>query len=259
MDLKEEKENKEKEEIILGLDISTKTIGVCLLLDDGSDNGKIIALTHVSPKIPKNTDDVESLFIKTEIFRNEFLKKYKEIGITKVVIEEPLVRSNNANTVSTLLRFNGMISLAVYEELGVKATYISSYDARKYSFPEFLEIRKYGKNGEAYPKKKVVKAVKDGNLVLFGGFPWDIDKKTLLQGKVSELFPDIEWILDKKGELKKENFDASDAYVATLGFMHKAKYGELETKVSNVEEEEHKIHYTVHYWDREEKRTIFLD
>lgn len=255
---KEEKEIKEKEEIILGLDISTKTIGVCLLLDDGSETGKIITLTHVSPKIPKNTDAIESLFIKTEIFRNEFLKKYKDIGITKVVIEEPLVRSNNANTVSTLLRFNGMISLAVYEELGVKATYISSYDARKYSFPDFLEIRKFGKNGEAYPHNKVLKAVKDGNVVLFGGYPWDIDKKTLLQGKVSELFPDIEWICDKKGELKKENFDASDAYVATLGFMHKAKYGELVTSVENVVDEENKIHYTLCYWDRKEERTIHL-
>ena len=38
--------------VIMGLDVSTKCIGVTLLLDDGSDYGKIIELTHVNPKIP---------------------------------------------------------------------------------------------------------------------------------------------------------------------------------------------------------------
>jgi hypothetical protein len=50
-----------------------------------------------------------------------------------VVIEEPLLQSNNVNTVATLLRFNGMISKSVFDTLGVP-DFISSYDARKYSF-----------------------------------------------------------------------------------------------------------------------------
>ena len=52
--------------------------------------------------------------MKTDIFKNEFLIKYKDYGITECVIEAPLLSSNNNETVATLLQFNGMISLAVY-------------------------------------------------------------------------------------------------------------------------------------------------
>ena len=34
-------------QILLGLDVSTKTIGICLLEDDGSEYGKILELTHI--------------------------------------------------------------------------------------------------------------------------------------------------------------------------------------------------------------------
>ena len=251
-------ENNDKE-IILGLDVSTTTIGVCLMLNDGSEYGKIIELTHVSPKVSSKIDKTEALFIKTEIFRNEFLKKYKDFGITKVVIEEPLLKSNNVNTAGTLLRFNGMISLAVYEELGVKANYISSYDARKYSFPEFMAIRKFGKDGKQYDSKKIISSIKKGNLVLFGAFPWDIDKKTLMQGKVSEIFTDIEWLYDKKGELKKENFDASDSYVAALGYLNKQRYGELVFETSNVKVNGDVVEYDLKYWDKNENKQIYLN
>jgi hypothetical protein len=66
----------------------------------------------------------------------EFIEKYKDIGIDHVIIEEPLISSNNSITVSTLLRFNGMISDCIYNVLGIVPDYISSYDARKYSFPD---------------------------------------------------------------------------------------------------------------------------
>ena len=60
-------------EIILGLDVSTTTIGICLMLNDGSEHGKIIELTHVSPKVSSKIDKTEALFLKAEIFKNEFL------------------------------------------------------------------------------------------------------------------------------------------------------------------------------------------
>lgn len=249
----------EKKGIILALDISTTTIGVCLMLDDGSQYGKIIELTHINPKVPNKTDKIEALFLKTEIFRNEFLKKYKDFGITKVIIEAPLLRSNNINTAATLLQFNGMISLAVFEELGVKANYISSYDARKYSFPDLMSIRKYGKDGKEYDQKKIVSSIKKSSFVLFGSYPFDIDKKNVMHGKITELFPDIPWIYDKKGELKKENFDATDAYVAALGFMNKKRYGELEMTSSNVRVEGNRIDFDVKYWGSVEHRVIYTE
>ena len=88
---------------------------------------------------------------------------------------------------------------------------------------------------------------------------WDIDKKTLIQGKVAEIFPDIPWLLDKKGELKKENFDACDAYVACLGMLNMEKYGNIDPQSSNVIiSDDGVIHYDVTYCGKTEHRCIFL-
>lgn len=242
----------------MGLDISTTCIGVCVLEDDGSEYGKILELTHVNPKVSKKIKGIEVLFIKKKIFNDEFITKWKNIGIDKVVIESPLLRSNNVNTVGTLLQFNGMISECVYQELGIIPDYISSYDARKYSFPTFMSIRKFGKKGEQYPKNKIVSSVKKNQLVLFGAYPWDIEKKSLIQIKVSEIFPNIDWLYDKKEELKKENFDACDAYVACLGQLHKEKHGELEFKTSIIDITDKYIEYYIEYWGVKEKRKSYF-
>lgn len=256
-------ENTNQKNIILGLDISTTTIGVCLLLDDGSEFGKILELTHVNPKVPRKTSHEKALFLKTEIFENEFLVKYKDYGITKCVIEAPLLGSNNVNTVSTLLQFNGMISLAVFKVLGIVPNYISSYEARKYAFPELMAIRKYGKDEQPYDLAKVKNEIKKGKFVLFGSYPWTVEKKIVLQQKVADIFPQIQWLYDKKGELKKENFDSSDAFVALLGQLNKERYGELNFKTSNIVERklrngDTEFKYTVKYWDKENTRTTYV-
>lgn len=250
--------DKNGNKIAMGLDVSTSTIGVCILLDDGSEYGKILELTHISPKISSKIKGVESLFIKKKIFE-EFIVKFKEFGIDEVVIEEPLLRSNNVNTVGTLLRFNGMISDCVYNILGIVPHYISSYDARKYSFPTLMSIRKYGKDEKQYDYKKIKKEIQQCKMVLFGDYPWTIDKKTVIQGNVSELFPDVPWIYNKKGELKKENFDATDAYVACLGYLNKEKYGELDMRVENIQEIDKGIKYDVVYWNKRLSRITYCD
>lgn len=250
--------DKNGNKIAMGLDVSTSTIGVCIVLDDGSDYGKILELTHISPKISSKIKGIESLFIKKKIFE-EFIVKFKEFGIDEVVIEEPLLRSNNVNTVGTLLRFNGMISDCVYNILGIVPHYVSSYDARKYSFPTLMSIRKYGKDEKQYDYKKIKKEIQQCKMVLFGDYPWTIDKKTVIQGNVSELFPDVPWIYNKKGELKKENFDASDAYVACLGYLNKEKYGELDMRVENIQEIDKGIKYDVVYWNKRLSRITYCD
>lgn len=244
--------------IALGLDVSTTTIGICLLLEDDSDYGKIIELTHIAPKVSSKIKGIEQLFLKKKIFE-EFIKKYKNFNIDTVVIEEPLLRSNNANTVSTLLRFNGMISECVYNTWGIVPEYISSYDARKYAFPELMTVRKYGKNEQLYEKSKIIKEIENSKYVLFGSYPWTIDKKMILQQKVSEIFPEIPWLLDKKGELKKENFDATDSYVACLGYIKKMKYGEPKFQTSDITIKDNCIEYYTNYWDKKEKRITYFN
>ena len=252
-----------KNDIVLGLDISTQTIGICLLENDGSEYGKLLELTHINPKVSSKIKGIEQLFLKKKIFE-EFVLKYKDIGIKDVVVEEPLLRSNNVNTVSTLLRFNGMVSDCIYNILGIVPKYISSYEAREYAFPELMAIRKYGKDEKQYPYNKIMKEIRDSKLVLFGAYPWTIDKKTVIQGKVAELFPNIEWLYDKKGELRKENFDACDAYTALLGYLNKQRYGELDFKIEEIGAQNEPgvaitVKYNVLYWDRVEPRTTFIE
>ena len=100
--------------------------------------------------------------------------------------------------------------------------------------------------------------------MLFGGYPWTIDKKTVLQGKVAEIFSDIEWLYDKKGELKKENFDACDAYVALLGWLNRERNGELSFSSEIIGESNDgngtvEIDYMVKYWNKEEKRKTYIN
>lgn len=212
-------------EFLLALDVSTSTIGIALFENQG-DKGKLCLLSHVSPKVkPQPDSKTEELFRKVEIFEKEFLLatnpqlgiKLKELGITRVVIEEPLFQSNNIYTVATLIRFNGMISKSIYDTLGVVPEFISSYDARKYAFPELMAVRRFKKDGTALDPKVIAK----GKPVLFGAHDFDVDKKYVLWEKVSELEPLITWYYDKNNKLKKETFDTTDAYVAGRGYMNK--------------------------------------
>lgn len=204
-------------EFILALDVSTSTIGIALFEDLG-DNGKLKLLHHVSPKVkPQPESKMEELFRKVEIFEKEFLSNYVGFGITKVIIEEPLLQSNNVYTIATLLRFNGMISKSVYDTLGVVPDFISSYDARKYAFPELMAVRRFKKDGTALTEK----AIEKNTPVLFGDYDFKVDKKYVLWEKVSELEPQVTWFYDKNNKLKKETFDTSDAYVAGIGYMQK--------------------------------------
>jgi len=183
---------------ILGLDISTKTIGFALF---DISSSKLLELTHFSPKIkPQPEDKIEELIKKADGFKKH-LESYKDVGITKVVIEEPLLQSNNIYTVGTLLRYNTLILRACYDVLGVLPTFISTYNARKYAFPSLVGKNDKGKN------------------VLFGGLPKDIDKKHIIWEHVNAVCPDIKWLYGKTGALKKENYDMSDAATAVIGFV----------------------------------------
>jgi len=206
-------------QFILALDVSTSTIGIALFEDLG-EKGDLKLLHHVSPKVkPQPENKMEELFKKVEIFQTEFLNKYADFGITRVIIEEPLLQSNNVYTIATLLRFNGMISKSVFDTIGVVPDFISSYDARKYAFPELMAVRKFKKDGTPLAEKQIAK----NTPVLFGGYDFDVDKKMVIFEKVCDLEPQIKWILDKNNKLKKENFDMSDAYTCGVAYMKMIK------------------------------------
>ena len=200
----------------LGLDVSSKTIGIAVF---DIATKKLIMLKHVSPVVkPLPDSNMEVLFKKANIFREEFLNVYHDFGITKVVIEEPLLRSNNVNTVATLLRFNGMVARDVYEILGVVPEFISSYDSRKYAYPELMSVRTHKKKDNTPLSDKEIAKNKP---VLFGAYDDKVDKKMVVWEKVADLEPQIEWFYDKKNKLKNENFDMTDAYTCIRAVMQR--------------------------------------
>jgi RNase H-fold protein (predicted Holliday junction resolvase) len=184
---------------ILGLDVSTKTIGVALFDLSSRD---LLELTHISPR-PKPTSDnkMEELINKSTLFRKK-LEEYKGVGVIRVVIEEPLLNSNNVYTIATLLRYNTLISKEVYDVLGVVPEYISTYNSRKLAFPELVQKNEKGKH------------------VLFGGYPKEVDKKMIVWELVSKREPQIQWLYTRNNTLKKENFDMTDAYTVVLSYLN---------------------------------------
>jgi RNase H-fold protein (predicted Holliday junction resolvase) len=183
---------------VLGLDISTKTIGWALF-DIKSE--ELLELTHISPRPKVKTEEkMLELLLKAEVFSSK-LESYKNLGIVRVVIEEPLLNSNNIYTIQTLLRFNSFIFKEIYTILGIVPEFISTYNSRKFAWPELVQ-----------PNEK-------GKYVLFGGLPKDIDKKMIVWEKVAKREPQIIWSYTKNNTLKKECFDQTDAYTCVLGFM----------------------------------------
>ncbi len=217
--------------VILGLDVSTATIGISLVVKDDNGNIMPVEVTHLKLNIPTRFKDAEALFMKNKMFRKKIEELHSKYVIDSVVIEEPLLSSNNKYTVSTLLKFNGIVSWTVYEVLGVIPEYISSYDARKFGMPQLMAVRKHNKKGDTYDYKKIKKAINENDLVEFGAYPFDVAKKDIIWGYISERFPNINWVLDKKGELKKENFDASDSLICILGWLNQRVYGKTEPEV----------------------------
>lgn len=184
---------------VLGLDVSTKTIGWALF---DIESKSLLELTHISPivKLGADSKKIEELFLKTEIFRTK-LEEYKNFNITSVIIEEPLLNSNNVYTIQTLMRYNTLISREIYDVLGLVPEYISTYNSRKNAFPWLVKDNGKGKH------------------VLFGGLPKDCDKKHIIWEQVAKREPQINWVYTKKNTLKKENYDMSDAYCCVLGYM----------------------------------------
>jgi hypothetical protein len=135
-----------------------------------------------------------------QIFKTK-LEDYKKLGIVSVIIEEPLLNSNNVYTIQTLLRFNTLICKTIYDIIGIVPEFISTYNSRKFAFPELVKEN---------DKKKHV---------LFGGLPKDVDKKMVIWELVAKREPQIQWQYTKNQTLKKENFDQTDAYTCVLGYM----------------------------------------
>ena len=87
--------------MIMGLDVSTRCVGVTVASVGDDGEAHVLVVTHLRPKVPAKVKGMESLFMKSDVISQE-LSKYKGYGITDVVIEEPLIGSNNSENLQVI-------------------------------------------------------------------------------------------------------------------------------------------------------------
>lgn len=167
-------------EIILGLDISTTTIGIAVL----ARTGKRIKLKNMQYyKPPKNGDLFERL-METKSF---ILKIVNEFNPDHVVIEDItqyMANKSGAKTIIALAVFNRMIGLAVYEKTNKLPVLMNVNTIRK--------LIKTGKNR--------------------------LSKEDIPEAVSKHLKFDFPYKLNKKGKVSVENYDMADAVAVALAF-----------------------------------------
>lgn len=189
-----------KTTLILGLDISSTAIGVTLM-----DKNSLV-LDIFAIELNKKGDLID----KSIKFRDEMLKIKDKIGdiIPLIVVEEPLMGSQNPSTNNVLHQFNGMCRLILYSIFETKPIMVSVSDLRKEFCPEFI----------------VKKQHRDGSVTETLTFPAHLKdkKKEYIHSKViKQCFSDNLLQYNKNGKLKDCCMDISDSYiVAWFGFIH---------------------------------------
>ncbi len=168
---------------ILGVDISTTTIGIAIV----NENEKLLYYEYMKPKGNNFIEKADSVSL---LIQNLFQKH----EIDKVIIETPNVRfspgKSSAQTIATILRFNGII------------TYILNLYSKTPSQEIFVTTA----------RKKVTGR---------GMFPAGTAKKEVylfLENKYKKQFPEFE--KHKKGKEIglpiKEAYDVCDAWILAL-------------------------------------------
>jgi len=154
--------------MILGLDVSTSCTGWCLLDDEGT----LSSMGYIDLKSEKN------VFKKSQAVKKELETLNSLNDIDAVCIEENLqsFRSgfSSAQTLSTLARFNGIVSYLCFEEFGFEPRFLNVNRARK-SLGLKL-VRK--KDGGKPTKEQVVEWVSKD--LIGTGYTWPV--KTLKSG-----------------------------------------------------------------------------
>ena len=114
---------------ILGLDISTSNIGICII-DTEQPPGSRVCLAYGLP-----LSKVRGLYTKSCELREHILNLSNDHKISFIVVEEPLQsfrsRMSSAGTIALLNRFNGIVSFIARSELGCPLRLVNAVSARK--------------------------------------------------------------------------------------------------------------------------------
>jgi hypothetical protein len=183
--------------LILGLDVSTSTTGVCVLdpskeLDDSGSH--ILFLDRIEYKKQKTLWEKADF---TSRFLEDIRKKFE--GEFVVSLEEPLLGfrtgMSSAATITTLMRFNGIVSYISRSIFKVDPTYVSSATARKSCGIKVQRTSVAGMNG----KEQVFKYMSENDL------------------------KHVNWPTKKNGQPVDWSRDATDAYVIAKSILNLTK------------------------------------
>jgi len=178
---------------ILGLDISTSCTGWCVL----DHSGQILKMGYIDLSKEK------SMFKKSKIVKQRLQSIHIDYEVKEVFIEENLqsFRSgfSSARTISTLAKFNGIVSFICFEEFSLTPVFLNVNSARK-----SLGIKIKRKKDGGLPAKEQIAEWSIKNV----GYDWPM--KTLKSGP-------------RKGKviMDSRSYDMMDAYiVAKAGLVN---------------------------------------
>ena len=176
--------------IILGLDVSTSVTGICIVDSDivPDDLG-----SHILKLEAIELSKFKTIWEKADIVKKYFeefeaTNEYKIDKIDRIVLEEALTAfrpgMSSAATISTLIRFNGIVSYMARNIFDKEPEYIGSAHARKLCG---IKLQRTATGG---PQKEQVFSYMENN-----------DLKHVM------------WPLKKSGKVVEWSRDATDAYV----------------------------------------------
>lgn len=172
---------------VLGLDVSTATIGYCVV---DSSTKKIVKLGHV--RLDKQGD----LFSKADFAEKEILKIISSNFVTKCYIEEPVQRftmgMSSAHTIITLSSFNTLVSYLIRRAIGGNnISHVKPNEARKACG---ITLTTREKSGGLSQKEQTMQ-----QLIAPDG-----------------LLSDVKFAFTKTGKHKPQNYDEADAFVVAF-------------------------------------------
>lgn len=130
--------------IILGLDISTSNVGMCITDSDASQASRILYASALP------ISSVQGLDAKSQAVKLTFESIKQKYNIDVVVIEEALVsytkRKSTGHTISLLLRFNGIVSYIAKSVFNVPI-FLKSFSEARASLglkpPKSVDIKEF--------------------------------------------------------------------------------------------------------------------
>lgn len=169
---------------VLGLDVSTTTCGWAIV---NSSDMSLVSLGHWSLK------KIQGLTNKADYVLEKIATIIQINDIKSPIwIEEPVMRftpgMSSAQTISTLIGFNAMVSYGIHLKMNYVVNHISPGEARRSCG---LKLTTKAKAGGKNQKEQVFEAL--------------IAPRGLLSN--------VQFALTKTGKQKPENYDETDAYV----------------------------------------------